>query len=126
MELKEAILTRRSVRKFTEYYVTDEEIEALLNAARWSPSWANTQCWEFIVIRDKNLIKEVTDTYSETNPARKCSESASVLIAVCGKRDLPGFKDGIQRTKFDSWFMLTLALQFKTSALQLMILALEQ
>ena len=117
MELKEAILTRRSVRKLTEYYVTDKEIEALLNAARWSPSWANTQCWEFIVIRDKNLIKEVTDTYSETNPARKCSESASVLIAVCGKRDLPGFKDGIQRTKFDSWFMFDLGIAVQNISL---------
>lgn len=117
MELKEAILTRRSVRKFTDYYVTDEEIEALLNAARWAPSWANTQCWEFIVIRDKELIKEVTATYSETNPARKCSESASVLIAVCGKKDLPGYKDGVARTKFDSWFMFDLGIAVQNISL---------
>ena len=110
MELYNAIMTRRSVRKFTDYNVTDSEIEQLMQAAQWAPSWSNTQCWEFIIIRDKELIKKVTDTYSETNPARKCSESASVLIAVCGKSDLPGFRDGAKRTKFDSWFMFDLGI----------------
>lgn len=51
MELREALMTRRSVRKFTDYNVTDEEINIILEAARWAPSWSNTQCWEFIVIR---------------------------------------------------------------------------
>jgi len=110
MELHEAIMTRRSVRKFTDYYVTDEEINKILEAAQWAPSWSNTQCWEFIVIRDKKLIRQIVETYSETNPARKCSESASVLIAFCGKSDLPGFKDGVKRTKFDSWYMLDLGI----------------
>ena len=38
MELNEAILTRRSVRKFTDYYVTDKEINSILEAAQWAPS----------------------------------------------------------------------------------------
>ena len=110
MELHDAIMTRRSVRKFTDYHVTDEEINKILEAAQWAPSWSNTQCWEFIVIRDRELIKKVVETYAETNPARKCSEAASVLIAFCGKSDLPGFKDGVKRTKFDSWYMLDLGI----------------
>jgi len=110
MELYEAILTRRSIRKFTDYQVTDEEINRLLEAARWAPSWSNTQCWEFIIIRDRELIKKVTDTFSEGNPGRKASESASVLIAFCAKSDVPGFKEGKKRTKFDSWFMFDLGL----------------
>ena len=110
MELHDAIMTRRSVRKFTDYYVTDQEINKLLEAAQWAPSWSNTQCWEFIIIRDRETIKNVAGTYSETNPARKCTESASVLIAFCGRSDLPGFKDGIKKTKFDSWFMFDLGI----------------
>ncbi len=117
MELHDAIMTRRAVRKFTEHYVTDEEIHKLLEAARWSPSWSNTQCWEFIVIRDRELITKVVSTYSESNPARKCSESASVLIAVCGKRDLPGYRDGEKRTKFDSWYMFDLGIAVQNIAL---------
>jgi nitroreductase len=110
MELHEAIMTRRSVRKFTDHYVTDDEINQILESAQWAPSWSNTQCWEFIVIRDKELIKKIAETYSETNPARKCSESASVLIAFCGKSDLPGYRDGAKRTKFDSWYMFDLGI----------------
>ena len=118
MELNDAILTRRSVRKFTDYYVTDEEINSILEAVKWAPSWSNTQCWEIIVIRDRELIEKVTETYSDTNPARKCSLSASALIAVAGKSDLPGFKDGTARTKFDSWFMFDLGIAVQNMSLK--------
>lgn len=110
MELHDAIMTRRSVRKFTDHYVTDEEINKMLEAAQWAPSWSNTQCWEFIVIRDRELITKIVETYTETNPARKCSAAASVLIAFCGKSDLPGFKEGGKTTKFDSWYMFDLGI----------------
>lgn len=110
MELHDAIMTRRSVRKFTDYYVTDDEIMQLMHAAQWAPSWSNTQCWEFIIVRDREIIQKVADTYSETNPARKCSESASVLIACCAKSGLAGYKDGEKRTKFDSWYMFDLGI----------------
>jgi nitroreductase len=118
MELKDAILTRRSVRKFTDYYVTDDEINSILEAAQWAPSWSNTQCWEIIVIRDRELIEKVTETYSDTNPARKCSLAASALIAVAGKADLPGFRDGTARTKFDSWFMFDLGIAVQNMSLK--------
>jgi len=110
MELHEAIMTRRSVRKFTDYIVTEEEIKQLMHAAQWAPSWSNTQCWEFVIIRDKDLIQKIAGTYSETNPAKKCSESASVLIACCAKSDLPVYRDGVKRTKFDSWYMFDLGI----------------
>lgn len=110
MELYDAIMTRRSVRKFTDYNVTDEEINKLMEAAQWAPSWSNTQCWEFIIIRDRDTIKQVSETFSETNPAKKCSETASVLIAFCGRSDLPGYRDGAKRTKFDSWYMFDLGI----------------
>ena len=110
MELYDAIMTRRSVRKFTDYSVTDEEINKILESAEWAPSWSNTQCWEFIIVRDKDLLMKISQTYSETNPARKCTESASVAIAICGKSDLPGFAGGAKLTKFESWFMFDLGL----------------
>ncbi|HOP65266.1 MAG TPA: nitroreductase family protein [Spirochaetota bacterium] len=110
MELHEAIMTRRSVRKFTDYVVTDEEIMHMMKAAQCAPSWSNTQCWEFIIVRERGLVHKIVETYSETNPARKCSESASVLIACCARSDLPGYRDGAKRTKFDSWYMFDLGI----------------
>ena len=109
MELTEAIFERRSVRRFTDHVVTNEEIKEILEAARFAPSWANTQCWEFIVVRDKELIEKVTDTYSETNPARKCSAASSAIIVGCAHTTLAGYKQGDQRSKFPDWFMYDLA-----------------
>ena len=118
MELQEAILERRSVRKFSEYYVTDEEIKAILEAARWAPSWANTQVWEFIVIRDRDLIKQVTGAYGENNPATKCSLAASVLIIGCAKTGASGYKKGGKATKFSDWFMFDLGMAVQNLCLK--------
>ena len=47
MELKEALLKRRSVRKFTDEPVSDEMIEELLHAAMSGPSACNKKPWKF-------------------------------------------------------------------------------
>ena len=62
MELQEAILKRRAVRRFTEDAVTDQELEQLFEAVRWSPSWSNSQVWEFVVARERELILYVTES----------------------------------------------------------------
>jgi len=118
MELREIIEKRRSVRKFTDYYVTDTEIMELLEAARRAPSWANTQVWEFIVIRDTETIAAVTDTYSEKNPARKCSASSSVLIVACAKMNVSGCFKEKQATVFSEWFMFDLGMAVENICLR--------
>ncbi|MEA1970382.1 MAG: nitroreductase family protein [Thermodesulfobacteriota bacterium] len=118
MELMEAVTNRRSVRNFTGYYVTDEEIKEMLNAARLAQSWANTQVWEFIVVRDRDLIKKVTETYSRGNRATRCSMSASVLIVACAKMGVSGMKGGEDRTKFSGWFMFDLGVAIQNLCLR--------
>jgi nitroreductase len=53
MDALEAILTRRSVRRYTDEQIDDETTQKLLAAAMSAPSAANEQPWEFIVIRDR-------------------------------------------------------------------------
>ena len=53
MELQEAIQKRRSIRRFTDDFVTDDELRNIFEAVRWSLSWSNTQAWEFVVVRRK-------------------------------------------------------------------------
>lgn len=117
MELQEAILKRRSIRRFTDRVVTDEELKRIFEAVRWSPSWANTQVWEFVVVRDRERIEKVTATYSGKNPATKCSLTASALIVVCAKTGISGCYDGQQVTKYDSWYMFDLGLATQTLCL---------
>ena len=118
MELKEAILNRRSVRAFTHYHVADDEIRSIIDAARHAPSWANTQVWEFIVVRDRELIRKVTETYSETNPARKCSLASSAIIVACARLKISGCKGGVERTKFNEWFMFDLGMAVQNLCLR--------
>ena len=118
MELHEAIMNRRSIRRFTDHYVTNNEIKALMEAARFAPSWANTQVWDFIIVRDMEKIRMITETYSETNPARKCSSNSSAIIVVCAKNNVSGCKEGKQRTKFSEWFMFDLGLAVQNICLK--------
>ena len=62
MEVLEAIKTRRSVRRFKSVEVPGEILERVLEAARWAPSWANTQCWRFIVVKDARIKAELAAT----------------------------------------------------------------
>ena len=53
--LLNVIKERRSIRKYEEKDVPEDVLNSLLETVRWSPSWANTQCWELIVVKDKAL-----------------------------------------------------------------------
>lgn len=55
MDVFQAIKTRRSIRKFKPDPVPEELIREILEAARWSPSWGNTQPWEIVVVRGAQL-----------------------------------------------------------------------
>jgi len=118
MELNDAILTRRTIRKFTEKEVTDEQVKDLLEAARWAPSWANTQVWEFIVVRDPSMKEKIVETYSENNPARKCSLAASVLVVACAKEGVSGCKEGNEATALSNWYMFDLGMAVQNFCLK--------
>ncbi len=59
MEVISAIRTRRSTRRYQSTAVDTKTLELVLEAARWAPSWANTQCWRFIVVRDTSIRDEL-------------------------------------------------------------------
>ena len=119
MELNEAIRTRRSIRKFTDYQVTDDEITAMIEAARYAPSWANTQVWEFVVVRDRGLIEKIVGHYSEMNPARKCSLAASALVIACGKTGVSGCKEeGKDATALSNWYLFDLGMAVQNFCLK--------
>jgi len=55
----DAIKTRRSIRKFLPDDIPDEMVEQMLEAARLAPSGSNRQPWRFVVVRDKQIKKEL-------------------------------------------------------------------
>jgi len=130
LELFEAIKSRRSIRRYTSDPVDDKKIEAILEAGRWAPSWANTQCWRFIVVRDPKIRAKITDTLMKIklpdreilNPAATAVNTVPVVIVVCAEIGKSGGKhgpgDGEYVTDKGDWFMFDTAL-----AVQNMVLA---
>lgn len=98
MQLDEVINNRRSVRKFTDYIATEDELKKILNAARLSPSWCNYQPWKFIVVKDPNLKRIITP------------REAPIIILACAKTNESGIIDGKVTTNFKEWFMFDLGI----------------
>lgn len=59
MDLFTAIKERRSIRKFLDQPVPQEDINEIIEAARWAPSSSNRQMWKFIVIKNKQVLDEM-------------------------------------------------------------------
>jgi nitroreductase len=81
MEAIEAIMTRRSVRSFTDEPVTDEQLDTLLRAAMAAPSASNEQPWRIVATRDR----EVLGRWSRATPFSRPLAGAAVGFAVCGE-----------------------------------------
>ncbi len=80
MDIMDAIFDRRSIRKYTQEHVTDQEVEALLRAAMAAPSAGNQQPWQFVVVRNKARLQEVASIHPHVHMAPK----ARLGILVCG------------------------------------------
>ncbi|MFC1897017.1 nitroreductase family protein [Chloroflexota bacterium] len=118
MEVLEVIKARRSIRRYKTTPVDDKAVELVLEAARWAPSWTNSQCWRFIVVRDSNTKIELANTLSVNNQAIAAIESAPVLIIACAELAKSGFREGNPRTdKGDYWYMFDVALAMQNLVL---------
>jgi nitroreductase len=104
------IKTRRSIRKFEDKDVSEALLNQLLESVQWAPSWANTQCWEIIVVRDLKSKEKLQKTISPKNPATKAIVNAPVLLALCGRLKSSGYYQDKVSTKFGDWFMFDLGL----------------
>jgi nitroreductase len=79
MEVLEAILTCRSIRRFQDQPVSDDLVEKLLRAAMSAPSIRNSQPWQFVVITDRQILRQVP----VINPYAEMAEYAPLAILIC-------------------------------------------
>ena len=78
MEVKEALLKRRSIRKFKDEKISEELINELLIAAMSAPSACNKKPWEFFVITNEEKLQELKKA------SRFARYDAPLAIVVCG------------------------------------------
>jgi nitroreductase len=124
MEVLEAIRTRRSIRRYRTDPVDDKIVELVLEAARWAPSWANTQCWRFIVVRDSDIKNRLASTLiaisDRPNRAVDAIKTAPVVIVACAEMGKSGYfaREPIEPVadKGD-WYMFDVALAMQNLTL---------
>ena len=84
MDVFEAIYSRRSVRKFENKPVSEEDIKELLGAAMMAPSAGNQQPWQFIIVDDEEKMTAIT----KINEYAPMADKAPIGILVCGDKSL--------------------------------------
>ncbi len=80
MDFYEVIRTRRSVRKFRADAIPEDVLQRVLDAARIAQSGSNRQPWRYIIIKDKERMKEMLPVCG----GQPFVAEAPVLIVVCG------------------------------------------
>ena len=78
----ESIMTRTSIRDYTDQAISADTVETLLRAGMAAPSAVNKQPWHFIVVNKKEKLMEL----ASTNPYAKMLEKAPALSqhGACG------------------------------------------
>jgi nitroreductase len=61
MDLFDAIRERKSIRRFKQTPVPDDDIKKIIEAGRWAPSANNTQLWSFLAIKDRAVLKQMAE-----------------------------------------------------------------
>lgn len=105
MDSMEAIKERRSVRSYKIDPIPEEKLRKVLEAVQWAPSWANTQCWEVIVVREQGTKKQLAETLPPGNPSREAIVQAPLTLAVIGIKGRAGFYKGVAATDKGDWYM---------------------
>ena len=80
----ENILSRKSVRKYSDKEIEQEKIDIILKCAMAAPSAMNKQPWEILVINDKEKLGKI----AEILPNASYSKNSQVTIIVCGDKNV--------------------------------------
>jgi len=74
------IFSRRSIRRYTNDPVSEQDVTSLLEAGMAAPSASNRKPWHFVVVTDRAVLQALSDAH----PYAKMLSSAALAIAVCG------------------------------------------
>lgn len=117
MDLHECILTRRSIRKFTDQSVPHDVLEEIIAEAAYAPSWKNTQISRYIAIEGREAIDTLAKEYAPFN-ARTLSTAPLLIAQTCIKKRSGYERDGSFTTdRGDGWQMYDCGIAAQTFCL---------
>lgn len=119
MDVKECILGRRSIRKFTDQPIPEEVIREIVMEASYSPSWKHTQIVRYIVVKDKALKEKISQHTTIWAGNAPIIHGADALVCVTVIKNRSGFeRDGSYSTyRKDTWQMFDAGIASQTFCL---------
>jgi nitroreductase len=91
-DIFEIMEKRRSIRKYTDEAVGEDKLLKVLEAARIAPSAKNRQCWNYIVVKDRALLKRLGEA-TGYNPDITAYEKASYILVLCADPEMSSKRD---------------------------------
>jgi nitroreductase len=91
MEFMDVVMARRSVRSFSDKDIKEKDFTKMFESARIAPSWANRQCWSYILVRDNEKIKKL-----DGRLINSWMKHAKAIIIACGDPKKSGSRNGME------------------------------
>ncbi len=94
MNVLEVIKTRKSIRSYDQRELENDKLINILEAGRLAPSWQNRQCWQFVVVKDKETIHKLALRSGMFSKSNFFIKDAPVVIVACANPSDSGHLNG--------------------------------
>jgi nitroreductase len=91
MEFMDVIRRRKSTRSYNDADVEEDKLHQLIEAARLAPSWANKQCWKYIIVNDEEKIRKLA-----AGIINSWMKNVKMVIVACADPKKSGTKNGME------------------------------
>lgn len=87
METWESIGSRRNVRAFDDRSIEPSALERILEAARRTPSSMNQQAWDFVVVTDRERLRELSKVWRYAEHVATSAATIALVAPVSSDPD---------------------------------------
>lgn len=110
MDLLQAILQRKATRAFSNKTVSKQDVEAILNIAKYAPSWVNSQVQHVYVISGDKLSQIKKDyqiaTKNKLRPNPELPTLSRNLWSKQGQNNMQSWNDNLHKNFGENWLEL--------------------
>ena len=119
MEFQEVVTTRRSVRKYTDKEIAEEDLREIVRLASYAPSWKNTQCVSYVFVRDEEKKARLSECVCGFAYNTKTIDRCKVLCAVVTEKGKSGGEEdgSVGTPRKDEWEMCDAGIAAQTFCL---------
>jgi nitroreductase len=85
VDVAQAIETQRAIRRFADLPIDDASLEAILDAGRRAPSSMNEQRWAFVVVTDRDRLRELSAIGRYADPIAGAAAAVALVVPEAGE-----------------------------------------